>query len=83
MSPRTPSKICRKRPMADAVIFVIIMLETSQMKMHIHLESITKRIKGRRTRIHCKSLDQITLKVWLNLRMVCLVKQHISLYCLG
>lgn len=72
----------RIRPVADAV-GLVIMLEASQMKIQIHLEGITKKIKGRRTRVRCKSLDQATAKILTYLRMFCHVKQHISLYCLS
>lgn len=48
MSPRTPAGVCRRRLMADAISFVIL-LEASQMKKQIHLEGITKRIKEKET----------------------------------
>ena len=48
VSPRTPAGMCRRRLMADAISFVIL-LEASQMKKQIHLEGITKRINEKET----------------------------------
>lgn len=79
--PAKPAGMCRISPMAEAANFVI-MWEASQMKMQIH-QDITKRSKGMRARVHCKSLAQTTPESVTWHRMLCHMKQHSSFCCLS